>query len=169
MHIRRWVPKNRHGRVRACSCCARWVPDGRFRGSDLLSRLAGRVFFKVQNGPDFEWVRPTRSGRLVVTLPGERKGRCADGRGFPRPLAGVSMAQDVTWAWLPAAPHPFQPPHHRDPAQAGRIVQHPGGTVDSALQDATTSTPPIMLLPRTTPANAPARRSASASATRRSG
>lgn len=61
-----------------------------------------------------------------MTLPGERKGRCADGRGFPRPLAGVSMTQDVTWAWLPAAPHPFQPPHHRDPAQTGRIVQHPG-------------------------------------------
>ena len=36
------------------------------------------------------------------------------------------MTQDVTWAWLPAAPHPFQPPHHRDPAQTGRIVQHPG-------------------------------------------
>jgi hypothetical protein len=27
---------------------------------------------------------------------------------------------------LPAAPHPFQPPHHRDPAQAGSIVQHSG-------------------------------------------
>jgi hypothetical protein len=50
-----------------------------------------------------------------------------------------------------------------------QIVQHPGDKVDAALQDATTSTQPIMLLPRTTPATASARRSASASATRRSG
>src|SRR5215207_2054121 len=38
----------------------------------------------------------------------------------------VSLNTPIGQRRLPAAPHPFQPPHHRDPAQTGRIMQHPG-------------------------------------------
>jgi hypothetical protein len=101
--------------------------------TDQSLRIAGA-------GPGLELDRVPGCMPVHAEVPGQRRHRrVIVGQGVGRPLYGAhgkdhSRRDDLMGlaehpgrtVGLPAAPQPFQPPQHCDPAQTRRIVQHPG-------------------------------------------
>jgi hypothetical protein len=78
-----------------------------------------------------------RHRRVIVGQGVGRPPYCAHGEDRSRRDDLMGFAEHpVRTVGLPAAPQPFQPPQDCDPAQTGRVVQHPRSAAVAGRDDA---------------------------------